>query len=64
MFALIGSDAIFALPRQHRWMSHRTKAVTVSQEGRLNYHFQGCALHQRGTHIQAGFTQLSLMQKN
>lgn len=51
MFALIGSDVIFAFPCQHRWMSHRTKAVTVSQEGRLNYHFQGCALHQRGTHI-------------
>ncbi|RVE62464.1 hypothetical protein OJAV_G00157100 [Oryzias javanicus] len=45
------SDAIFAFPCQHRWMSHCTKAVTVSQEGRLNYHFQGCALHQRGTHI-------------
>lgn len=49
LFVPLHSDVICAFQHQHRWMRPLTKAVTLSQEGTLNYHIQGCALHERST---------------
>lgn len=53
LLVLIHSDVICAFRHQHRWMRLLTKAVSLSQEGTLNYHIQGCARHERASHIHS-----------
>lgn len=50
LFVLIYLDVICVLRRQPRWMRILGKAVSLRQEGALNYHIQGCVLHERHAH--------------